>query len=154
MFQLTSPAFRNGTEIPRRHTCNGQGLSPSLQWGEVPPGARSLALVCEDPDAPGGSFHHWAVFDLPPDVRQLAEGVPAREQLPNGARQAENDFGRVGYGAPCPPKGHHAHHYFFRLYALNLSSLPVGACVSCDKVATMAQSHAIGAAELVGVFQR
>ena len=154
MFQLTSPAFHHGAAIPTRHTCSGKGLSPSLQWREVPPGARSLALICEDPDAPGGTFHHWAVFDLPPDVRQLPEGVPAREQLPDGARQAENDFGRIGYGAPCPPKGHHAHHYFFRLYALNVSALPVGACVSCDKVATMAQSHAIGTAELVGVFER
>ena len=108
---LASRAFENGGRIPGRFTCDGDNEMPPLEWTGVPPEARSLALVCSDPDAPSGTFHHWAVYDIPPDVRHLPERKCA------GMREAVNDFGRTGYGGPCPPRGHGSHRYCFRLYA-------------------------------------
>jgi Raf kinase inhibitor-like YbhB/YbcL family protein len=152
-FRLTSSAFDHNAAIPRRYTCTGEDLSPAFEWDDPPPGARSFALLCDDPDAPGGTFHHWAVFDIPPDLRRLAEGLrPMAAPMP-GMRQAINDF-RVGYGGPCPPPGHGTHHYHFQLLALDVEQLSVDPRPTCRAIDQAAREHTLGAAELVGLFHR
>ena len=153
-FQLTSPAFDTNATIPRRHTCTGEDLSPPFEWDEPPPGTRSFALLCHDPDAPGGSFRHWAVFDIPPDWRRLPEGLRPVAAPAEGLRQAVNDFGRVGYAGPCPPRGHGTHHYHFRLIALDVERLPIDREPSCRAVDEAGRRNVLGATELVGLFQR
>src|SRR5579864_4792275 len=111
-FILMSPAFPPGGEIPRQYTCDGSDISPPFTWSGVPAGTASLVLVIEDPDAPRGTFHHWAVFAIPPGWTGLPAGFGAA-QPPAGSGQTRNDFGRLGYGGPCPPAGAGAHHYHF-----------------------------------------
>ena len=118
--EITSEAFAEGARIPRRYTCEGEDVSPQLSWGEVPDGAKSIALIADDPDAPAGTWVHWVIYGLPPDSRGLDEGLPTSDSLPSGARQGTNDFGRAGYGGPCPPPGHGTHRYYFKLYALDI----------------------------------
>ncbi len=101
---LTSPAFGEGGRIPQNYTADGDDVSPPLSWSDVPPHTRSYALVCSDPDAPGGNWYHWAVYDLPSTARDLAEGQPKRA-VTSGARQAVTDFNHAGWGGPCPPQG-------------------------------------------------
>src|SRR5262249_60805454 len=100
--QITSNAFQDGEAIPAKYTCDGGDVSPALSWNNIPEAAQSLALICEDPDAPTGTFLHWLIYNLPSSATELAEGVPTSEQLPNGAIQCRNGFGRTGYGGPCP----------------------------------------------------
>ena len=150
---LASSAFSDGAAIPRRYTCDGENLSPPLDWDVVPPGTRSLVLLCDDPDAPGGTWHHWAAFDISAGQTTLAEGASRR----GGARafkQAVNDFKRSGYGGPCPPRGHGPHHYHFRLLALSIERLPVPKDPSCREVEREARKHVIAEALLIGVYQR
>ncbi len=116
--KVTSGAFAEGEMIPAQFTCGGANVSPPLAWAGVPPEAKSLALVVEDPDAPGGTFVHWVVYNLPATAKELPQGVPARGDIAGGGRQGMNDFGKHGYGGPCPPPGA-AHRYYFKLYALN-----------------------------------
>jgi len=104
--KLVSSAFADGAAIPRRFTCDGENLSPPLQWSGAPAGTRSLVLLCDDPDAPAGTWHHWAVYDLPPTVTELAEGAGQNTKK----KLAFNDFRKAGYGGPCPPHGHGPHH--------------------------------------------
>jgi Raf kinase inhibitor-like YbhB/YbcL family protein len=111
---LTSPAFADGATIPRRYTCDGDETSPPLRWTPPPKATRSLALLVEDPDAPGGTFVHWTLYRLAAQTNELEEGA-----VPNGARQGENSAGNNDYAGPCPPKGDNAHRYVFTLYALN-----------------------------------
>src|SRR5881409_1292852 len=110
-FELESSAFKAGETIPRKHTCDGQDLSPPLAWTEPPAGTKSLALVCDDPDAPTGTWVHWVLWDVPPTARGLPEGVPPSAKLEDGTRQGTNDFKKSGYGGPCPPRGA-PHRYF------------------------------------------
>jgi Raf kinase inhibitor-like YbhB/YbcL family protein len=150
--QLTSPAFAEGAPIPSLHTCDGRDLSPGLQWRDVPPGTKSLALVADDPDAPAGTWVHWILFNLPPGITELPEGVPASATLANGARQGTNDFRRLGYGGPCPPRGN-PHRYCFRLYALDTElSLPSGA-TKRDLVRAM-EAHILAQGQLMGTYKR
>lgn len=148
--QLTSSAFAAGAPIPVRHTCNGQDLSPPLGWSGVPAAAKSLALICEDPDAPGGTFYHWGLFDLPAELASLAEGT----STPKGAMAARNDFGSAGYRGPCPPKGHGIHHYHFRLFALSVPHLTVPSSAGCKELLAALRSHVLASADLVGTFGR
>jgi Raf kinase inhibitor-like YbhB/YbcL family protein len=114
---ISSGSFPNGGYIPKQFTCDGTDISPELSWTNPPPGAQSFALIAEDPDAPVGTWTHWVVFDLPPSTRSLPEGVGKMiDKLPDGGRQGANDFGKTGYGGPCPPPGK-PHRYFFKLYA-------------------------------------
>ena len=126
--RLTSPAFTEGAMIPREFTCDGADRSPPLEWSGVPQAARSLVLICDDPDAPGGTWSHWVLYDLAPSVTSLDQGVATDlvatlepktvvKQPGLTATQGKNDFGKIGYGGPCPPRG--VHRYFFRLYALD-----------------------------------
>jgi len=116
--EVKSPDFASGGTIPKRFTCEGADLSPALEWSAPPSGTQSFALIADDPDAPAGTWVHWVVFDLPPGLRSLPQAVPKNEQLADGSRQGQNDFGKTGYGGPCPPPGK-AHRYFFKLYALD-----------------------------------
>jgi len=151
--QLTSSAFRNDEVIPQKYTCDGQNVSPPLSWTAPPIGTKSLALICEDPDAPGGTWHHWAIFDIPPDQRALTEHVP-RADGPNGPRQARNDFHKGGYDGPCPPHEHGAHRYRFRLFALSVEKLPLPGRPPCKDATLKALDYAIAEAELIGVYER
>jgi Raf kinase inhibitor-like YbhB/YbcL family protein len=137
--------------IPEKFTCDAADLSPALNWTNPPRGAQSLALIMDDPDAPGGTWVHWVLYDLPVNARGLPEGVPMGESLPSGARQGRNDFGRIGYNGPCPPKGKQ-HRYFFKLYALDTRvNLEPGA--SKHELERAIQGHILAEAELVGRFQ-
>jgi Raf kinase inhibitor-like YbhB/YbcL family protein len=149
---LTSTSFQEGSPIPAKFTCNGAGVSPQLAWGAPPSGTASFALIVTDPDAPGRTFVHWVLYDLPVAARALAEGVPAQGELPDGSRQGRNDFGNIGYGGPCPP-GHSPHHYHFTLYALKAKlSLPVGATRA--QVEAAMKGHILASGELVGLYQQ
>lgn len=151
--KLTSPAFAQGEEIPSKYTCDGANLSPALAWSGAPQGTRGFLLVCDDPDAPSGTFHHWAAFDIPPDWSGLEAGF-GPESLEPGFRQAINDFGKPGYGGPCPPRGHGLHHYHFRLSALSEASLPAAPGASCVEVMRLARPYVLEFTELVGVYER
>jgi Raf kinase inhibitor-like YbhB/YbcL family protein len=116
VMQVTSTAFKDNETIPKEYTGDGRDASPPLQWSGAPDGVKSYALICDDPDAPRGTWVHWVLCNLPADVRELPEG--AGKNSPAGALQGKNDFGKIGYGGPAPPKGK-PHHYFFKLYALD-----------------------------------
>lgn len=148
---LASSAFASGAQIPRRFTCDGENLSPPLQWSGVPGGTRSFVLLCDDPDAPGGTWHHWAVYDIPPTSMELAEGAA---QQSTKLKQAVNDFGKAGYGGPCPPHGHGPHHYHFRLLALSTDHLRAQANASCRDVEREARKYTLAEAILVGWYER
>ncbi|MFG1479439.1 YbhB/YbcL family Raf kinase inhibitor-like protein [Xanthobacter sp. V4C-4] len=147
--RLSSPAFANGEPLPRRFACDGENLSPPLQWSGAPPGTLGFALVCTDPDAPRGTFHHWGVFDLPASTGKLTEG-----HVLYGMRGAVNDFGRTGYSGPCPPRGYGAHHYVFELFAVNVARLDCGLQPNCADVARVARRHATAIARLTGLYAR
>jgi Raf kinase inhibitor-like YbhB/YbcL family protein len=151
--RLSSGAFSNGSAIPRRFTCDGEDLSPPLDWSGAPEGTRSFVLLCDDPDAPGGTWHHWAVYDIPPGRTGLAQNATPRSGSEE-FKQAVNDFHRPDYGGPCPPRGHGIHHYHFRLLALSVDRLPVGNKPSCREVEREARRHAIAEASLIGTYQR
>jgi hypothetical protein len=152
-FQLTSTAFNGGERIPKRYTCDGENRSPPLAWTGAPSAARSFALLCDDPDAPAGTWHHWALFDIPATMTELDEGLPQEANV-QALRQAFNDFVEIGYGGPCPPRGHGVHHYRFRLLALDVDRLSVKERVTCKEVEKAARSHVIATAELVGTYSR
>lgn len=147
---LTSAAFTDGSRIPRRYTGDGENLSPALQWSGAPPGARSFALIVDDPDAPGGVFHHWAVFDIPAGAQGLDEGVGPGEPL----RFGQNDFGHAHYDGPRPPHGHGPHRYRFRLLALDVAKLDAAPHAKVGTVETLALRHALAQGEIVGTYQR
>jgi len=147
---LTSTAFSQGGEIPVKYTCKGEDLSPPLSWSGVPEGAKSLVLICDDPDAPRGTFVHWVVYNIPSSASGLPEGVPAEPSLEDGTLQGTNHFGKIGYGGPCPPPGP-AHRYFFKLYALDTTlELPPGA--TKEQVLKAMEGHVLAETELVGTF--
>jgi Raf kinase inhibitor-like YbhB/YbcL family protein len=151
--QLSSNAFSSGSAIPRRFTCDGEDLSPPLDWQAAPAMTASFVLLCDDPDAPAGTWHHWAVYDIDAVQIGLAEGASPG----SGAvrfKQAVNDFHRVGYGGPCPPRGHGRHRYHFRLLALSVDHLSLGTKPSCREVEREARKHVIAEATLVGIYQR
>ncbi|MFC1847615.1 YbhB/YbcL family Raf kinase inhibitor-like protein [Chloroflexota bacterium] len=150
--KITSPVFQEGEAIPVRYSCDGENISPELNWSGAPEETLSFALITDDPDAPGGTFTHWIIFNVQPDNRGLPEAVPGESQPDDGALQGENDFGNIGYDGPCPPRGAR-HHYHFTLYALDQNlDLPAGATKS--QVLKAIQGHILAQAELVATFQR
>jgi Raf kinase inhibitor-like YbhB/YbcL family protein len=153
--EIQSSAFSEGATIPTKHTCDGVDVSPELSWSGVPEPAKSLALVCDDPDAPVGNWVHWVLYDLPVasgGQGRLPEGVPTTEQLEGAARQGLNDFGKIGYGGPCPPPGK-PHRYQFKLYALDRSlNLPAGA--SKAEFLKASKGHILAQAQLTGLYKR
>jgi hypothetical protein len=149
---LTSPAFQEGQTIPKKYTGDGDDLSPPLQWSGVPPGTRSLALVCDDPDAPAGTWVHWVLYGLPAATTRLPEGVPAAEHVAGGAKQGLNDFRQVGYGGPAPPPGK-AHRYYFRIYALD-TELPLRPRATRPELRHALEGHVLAEGQLMGTYQR
>jgi Raf kinase inhibitor-like YbhB/YbcL family protein len=145
-FSLESSAFENAQAIPRRHSCEGEDLSPPLRWTNVPEGTRSLAFVVDDPDAPGGVFTHWRAWGLDPAANGLGEGEPAPSE-------GQNDFGTTGYRGPCPPPGHGRHRYVFRLYALD-TAIEFGAGATKAELEQAIVGHVLTTAELVGTYER
>ena len=151
-FDLTSTAFAPNATIPTRHTCDGDDRSPPLAWHDAPAGTKRFALVCEDPDAPAGTWTHWLVYDLPATTASLPEAVAPDATIPGGARQGTNDFHRIGWGGPCPPRGA-APRYVFRLYALDAeTNLARGATPAA--FAKAIEGHVLGRAELTGRYAR
>jgi len=148
---LTSSAIKPGGQIPRRFTCDAENLSPPLAWSGAPAEARSFAIVCRDPDAPSGDFYHWAAFDIPANVSRLTE---SRASGNAPLRDAVNDFGNRGYGGPCPPRGHGAHRYHFKLYAIDVERLELPPTARCRDVEHAAGAHALATAELIGTYSR
>ena len=151
-FTITTPAFQNGEVIPVRHTRDGENLSPPLEWRDAPPETKSYVLIVEDPDAPSGTFRHWAVYNIPAGEARLLEGASAQ-----GLREAGegvNGFRNARYDGPQPPKGHGRHHYHFRLAALDVPRLDMPASVKAEEIWAQAQPHIIAEAEVVGVYER
>jgi Raf kinase inhibitor-like YbhB/YbcL family protein len=150
--QLTSSAFQEGQSIPKQFTGEGKDSSPPLRWSDPPEGTKSFALICDDPDAAGKTWVHWVIFNLPGNLRELPEGVPAQETLANGAKQGKNDFGKVGYGGPMPPRGK-PHRYFFKLYALDqVLDLPAGS--TKDQLVAAMKGHELAQGQLMGQYAR
>jgi Raf kinase inhibitor-like YbhB/YbcL family protein len=149
---ISSPAFQDGERIPAKYTCEGQNVSPQLEGSGVPEKAQSLALIMDDPDAPGGTFTHWVIFNTPPDSLTSPEAVPTEPQLSCGTQQGINDFGTIGYGGPCPPPGR-PHRYRFTLYALD-QPLDLKAGASKEQLLGAMEGHIIEQARLTGTYQR
>jgi len=150
--KLSSAAFDPGSTIPKKYTCDGPDVSPPLRWSDAPAGTQSFALIADDPDAPVGTWVHWVLYDLPGSAHELAENVPKDETLPSGARQGRNDFRRIGYGGPCPPRGP-AHRYFFKLYALD-AKLGLKPGASKTEVEKAMQGHILAQSEVMGRYGR
>jgi len=149
---VSSTAFREGEKIPVNYTCDGQDVSPELTWSESPEQTEVFALIVDDPDAPGGVFTHWVLFNIPKDTHRFGEGIPIQEQLENGAFQGRNGFGGIGYGGPCPPQGS-VHRYQFTLYALD-QRLNLKAGASKKQVIDAMQGHILAQGQLTGTYQR
>src|SRR5579885_2254223 len=149
-FRLFSSSFAEGGWIPALHSCEGADLSPSLEWSGEPAETRSFALIVEDPDAPSGIWTHWLLYDIPPNVRQLAQGFHSSALGLKGA----NDFGKLAYGGPCPPKGHGPHRYFFRLYALDVHTLGLPAGVKRTELLAAMRNHILAETHTMGRFER
>lgn len=161
---LRSPAFTDGGMIPAEYTCDGAGGSPPLEWAGIPAEAKTLVLIVDDPDAPMGTFTHWVVADLPSGLQGLTAGVPAGEAVPgdstvppdragkSAGRQGKNDFGKLGYGGPCPPSG--THRYVFRLYAMaGFIELPVRPPTRAEVLAAI-KGHIVAEGRLIGRYTR
>ena len=150
--QLTSPSFEADSALPAKYTCDGSGVSPALAWSDPPTGTQSFALVVDDPDVPTKTVIHWLIYDLPPATRALPEGVPTKAKLPDGSRQGKNVAGKIGYTGPCPQQGGAAHHYFFKLYALDYQTglKPKASDADVEKVI---KGHILAQAELIARFQ-
>ena len=148
---IESPAFKNNDRIPSKYTCDGEDASPELRWRDAPKDAKSFALICDDPDAPTGVFVHWVIFNISSGETGLKENLPAKAMLPNDIVQGRNDFGRNGYGGPCPPSG--THRYFFHLYALD-AILNLSQRTTKQQLLKAVQGHVLAEAELMGTYGR
>jgi Raf kinase inhibitor-like YbhB/YbcL family protein len=149
--KLTSSAFEEGGMIPSKYTCDGQDISPPLTWDDVPANTESIAVICDDPDAPMGTWVHWVLFNIPPDVTSLPEGVPRQKTLSNGARHGQNDFRNFGYGGPCPPGG--THRYYFKLYALD-TAFNLEAGITKSRLVDAMKGHILAEGQLMGKYRR
>ena len=144
--RVTSPAFMDGARIPKKFTCDGQNVAPPLEWSGLPDESKSVAVICDDPDAPSGTFTHWLLYDIPTSKHRLNEGASL-------GKAGTNDFGNEGFGGPCPPQKDGAHHYHFHVYALDTSSLgPAG--MSKDDAREAMNGHVLAEGELTGVYKR
>jgi Raf kinase inhibitor-like YbhB/YbcL family protein len=147
--QVTSTAFREGETIPKKYTGT---VSPPLSWTGAPAATKSFALICDDPDAPAGTWVHWVIYNLPAATQELAEGIPTEDTVPNGARQGKNDFRKVGYGGPSPPPGK-AHRYYFKVYALDIP-LDLAAGATKQQLEQSMKGHVLAHGQLIGTYAR
>jgi Raf kinase inhibitor-like YbhB/YbcL family protein len=151
--QVSSTAFTEGNPIPKQYTGEGKDVSPDLKWSGEPGGTKSFALICDDPDAPRAQpWVHWVIYNLPASTHELTEGVPAKEELPSGARQGKNDFGKIGYNGPMPPPGK-PHRYFFKLYALD-TLLDSKAGATKDQLEKAMKGHILAHGQCMGTYAR
>ncbi len=151
---ITTSSFAANQRIPERFSRDGGNVSPQLQWRGEPPETRSFALVVEDPDAPRGTFRHWAAYNIPAGAHGLPEGAGSRTAAGTQISMARNDFGNARYDGPQPPPGHGTHHYHFRLFALDVPKLEVPDNCAAEDVLEAAQAHALEEGETVGLFAR
>jgi Raf kinase inhibitor-like YbhB/YbcL family protein len=148
---VSSAAFADGQSIPDKYTCHGQDISPPLQWSGTPSQAKSIALTCEDPDAPSGTFTHWVIFDVPATATGLPENVSKSATLPDGSEQGKNSFGNTGYNGPCPPGGK-LHHYIFKVYALD-TSVKLDSGAEREDLLKAIDGHVLSQGQLTGTYQ-
>lgn len=148
---VTSSAFKEGGMIPAKYTCDGQNISPSLKWEQAPKDVKSFALISDDPDAPIGVWVHWVMWNIPPEVNELAEGIPAVKELQNGSKQGITDFQQHGYGGPCPPGG--THRYYFKIYALD-AMLDLPDNTTKKNLLAEMKYHILAEGSLMGKYQR
>ena len=155
--KVGSSAFEQDNPMPRRHAYRPEGdnISPPLEWSNLPAGTKELALICDDPDAPGGTWVHWVMYKIPADAGRLAEGVAAKERLdsPKGSVQGTNSFREIGYGGPMPPRGHGVHHYHFRVYALS-AEMEYQKGMDADALRKAMNGHVLAQGDLVGTYKR
>ncbi|MGB5289740.1 MAG: YbhB/YbcL family Raf kinase inhibitor-like protein [Ignavibacteriaceae bacterium] len=149
--KLTSTAFKEGEFIPEKYTCDGENVSPPLEWNGIPAATKSIALICDDPDAPIGTWVHWVIFNIPASVNKLNENVPLNKVLEDGTVQGNNDFRKIGYGGPCPPGG--THRYFFKIYALDKRIELVPGATKAELIKEM-EGHILADGKLMGTFSR
>ncbi|MGK7873413.1 MAG: YbhB/YbcL family Raf kinase inhibitor-like protein [Xenococcaceae cyanobacterium] len=149
--KLESTAFVANGLIPAKYTCDSQDISPPLSWSDPPADTQSFALICDDPDAPGRTFVHWVLYNLPAETRQLPENVPSEPKLSGGGVHGRTDFGKLGYGGPCPPRG--THRYFFKLYALN-RQLDLEPGATKGQVEAAKKGHILASTEIIGRYAR
>jgi hypothetical protein len=149
--KITSSAFAEGSMIPKRYTCDAEDVSPDMAWTGVPEGTKSLALICDDPDAPMGTWVHWVLFNLPPDINELHAEIPPEKTLKNSAMHGKNDFGRFGYGGPCPPSG--THRYFFKFYALD-TRIKLESGITKAQLLEAMNGHILDEGRLMGKYKR
>jgi Raf kinase inhibitor-like YbhB/YbcL family protein len=151
--EITSTAFEEGITIPKQYTGDGKDISPPLRWSGAPANTQSFALVCDDPDAPRKEpWVHWVLFNLPADTHVLPEAVPANESIFQGAKQGKNDFGKIGYGGPAPPRGK-PHRYYFKLYALD-SMLNLREGATKQQLEQAMKGHILASGQLMGQYGR
>jgi Raf kinase inhibitor-like YbhB/YbcL family protein len=149
--KIESSAFKEGGMIPVKYTCDGEDVSPPLGWRDLPAGTKTIALISDDPDAPMGTWVHWVLFNLPSDVEALPENIPLKKTLENGAVHGANDFGRLGYGGPCPPKG--THRYFFKIYALD-TKIDLAPGAKKSQLVKAMEGHILDSGQLMGKYKR
>jgi len=150
-FPLMSPVFTQDQTIPQKYTCDGDDISPPLEWSDQPRRTESYAIIMEDPDAPTGTWIHWVLFNIPASSLSLPEAVPLDPQLADGSLHGKNSWRWLGYGGPCPPSG--THRYVFTLYALDtMLDLPVG--ITAEELLQAIDGHVRGQAELTGTYTR
>ncbi len=149
--KIISSAFQEGDMIPLKYTCDGQDISPPLEWSDIPAGTRTYVLISDDPDAPSGTWVHWVVYNIPAGVTKLDENVKQEKEFPNGMRQGSNDWPKIGYGGPCPPSG--THRYYFKLYALD-TVLDIKPGATKAQVMAAMKGHILAEAKLMGKYSR
>ena len=151
--KVESPVFQEGDNIPKRYTCDGLDISPPIKWSGFPQETKSFVLIMDDPDAPIGTFTHWIIYDIPAQLSELDEGVPKTDSI-SRVKQGINDFGYVGYGGPCPPKGHGHHRYYFRVYALDIESLGLSPKATRKQVEERMKGHILAEGSVMGRYRR
>jgi Raf kinase inhibitor-like YbhB/YbcL family protein len=151
IMKITSSAFAEGSNIPSKYTCDGQDISPPLEWKDAPEGTKSFALISDDPDAPVGTWVHWVAFNIPPNVTKLEENMKRDKEFKNGMRQGNNDWPKIGYGGPCPPSG--IHRYYFKLYALD-TVLDIKPGATKEQLLKAMKGHVLAEAQLMGKYKR
>jgi Raf kinase inhibitor-like YbhB/YbcL family protein len=150
-FVLSSPAFTEGDPIPEKYSCDGEDISPPLQWTDPPEDTLSFALIADDPDAPVGTWVHWVLYNLPAETRSIPEAFPSDAEFPDGTKNGENSWQRLGYGGPCPPGG--THRYFFTLFALDMI-LEMASGATKDQLLQTMEEHILAEIDLMGTYTR
>ena len=149
--QMASKAFQDGAAIPQKYTCEGEDISPALEWTSVPDEAMTLALISDDPDAPDGTWVHWVLYNVPAHILEIAENLPREGQLENGIMQGQNDFKNIGYGGPCPPSG--THRYVFKLFALD-KELELQPGATKRQLLQAMEGHILDRAQFMGTYSK